>query len=65
MSWALSGLKLTCSHARTGFSILDKHKTLKRVQGDKLEFPNYSVVVSKEEKELINVLGAFRFKVNV
>ena len=29
------------------------------------EFPNYSVVVPKEETELINVLGAFRFKVNV
>ncbi len=65
MSWELSGLKLTCSYAELVSSILNKYKTLNQVQGDKLEFPNYSVVVPKEETELINVLGAFRFKVNV
>jgi erythronate-4-phosphate dehydrogenase len=29
------------------------------------EFPNYSVVVPKEERELISVLSAFRFGVNI
>ena len=68
MSWELSGLKLTCSYAELVSSldsISNKYKTLNQVQGDKLEFPNYFVVVPKEETELINVLGAFRFKVNV
>jgi erythronate-4-phosphate dehydrogenase len=38
--------------------------TLRKEYHLRYEFPNYFVVVSSEEKELIKILSAFRFKVN-
>ena len=38
--------------------------TLRKEYHLRYEFPNYSVVVPKEEKELIRILSAFRFGIN-
>ena len=38
--------------------------TLRKEYHLRYEFPNYSVVVPKEEKELIRILSDFRFGIN-
>ena len=39
--------------------------TLRKEYHLRYEFPNYSVVISKDENELIRILSAFRFGINI